>query len=284
MAVPIYYTVLGLDPGASNEDVHRAYHRLAMQYQRESAQGHTLAARRLQVISEAYAVLGDPVRRAAYDAQLSRVLRRAAHPPPGDAPVQSASEVPPATEPEQIVPSPSGRAGRRAPWKWFRDRPVRSASIVVVLVLFAGGALEGIRHPRASRPVLTVAQSSAVPTGTLVVLALNQPTPSATMPVPTAQASRGVPRHRPQAPASAPRTPVAIPGTGRAATYPPIEQVAGVYASAGAGRRTAAGDGRPIDHPIAAQPETAADGTGTDTARTPAPNPPPPPCIAPRSR
>lgn len=71
--MPTYYEVLGIAEGASMVDVRHAYRRLVKQSHPDVA-GDTEQFRR---IAEAYAVLSDPRRRAAYD----RSLRRA---PGGD--------------------------------------------------------------------------------------------------------------------------------------------------------------------------------------------------------
>jgi molecular chaperone DnaJ len=61
-----YYAVLGLDRNASQEDVKKAFRRLAMQYHpdRNKEPG---AEDRFKEINQAYEVLSDPDKRAAYD-------------------------------------------------------------------------------------------------------------------------------------------------------------------------------------------------------------------------
>jgi len=61
-----YYAVLGLDRNASPEDIKRAFRRLAMQYHpdRHKEPG---AEDRFKEINQAYEVLSDPDKRAAYD-------------------------------------------------------------------------------------------------------------------------------------------------------------------------------------------------------------------------
>lgn len=85
LGVPVLYIILGLDRRANEDDIHSSYHRLAAAHRSGGIQDRALASRRLRVLAEAYAVLGDPARRALYDAQLSTVARQ---------PVQPASALP----------------------------------------------------------------------------------------------------------------------------------------------------------------------------------------------
>nr|GMD21911.1 DnaJ homolog subfamily B member 8-like isoform X2 [Ipomoea batatas] len=71
---PSYYTILGVSEGSSNEELRRAYRKLAMQWHPDKwAKNPSLlgeAKRRFQQIQEAYSVLSDPRRRTLYDAGL----------------------------------------------------------------------------------------------------------------------------------------------------------------------------------------------------------------------
>jgi curved DNA-binding protein len=62
-----YYGSLGLGQEASEEDVRKAYRRLALQWHPDRNGGDPRAAERFKEISEAYAVLIDPVKRREYD-------------------------------------------------------------------------------------------------------------------------------------------------------------------------------------------------------------------------
>jgi molecular chaperone DnaJ len=61
-----YYTVLGVERGAPDAEIKRAYRRLAQQWHPDVNQDPT-APERFKEISEAYQVLSDPQRRQAYD-------------------------------------------------------------------------------------------------------------------------------------------------------------------------------------------------------------------------
>lgn len=67
MAKQDYYETLGVARGAGAEDMKRAYRKLAMQYHPDRNPGDATAEQRFKEISEAYEVLKDPQRRAAYD-------------------------------------------------------------------------------------------------------------------------------------------------------------------------------------------------------------------------
>ncbi len=63
-----FYEVLGLEPGASNADIRRAYRRLSRRYHPGINPGDRAAEAMFQRISEAYETLIDPERRRQYDA------------------------------------------------------------------------------------------------------------------------------------------------------------------------------------------------------------------------
>ncbi|MFN3406413.1 MAG: molecular chaperone DnaJ [Caldimicrobium sp.] len=62
-----YYAILGLSRNASQEEIKRAYRRLAMQYHPDRNPGNKEAEEKFKEISEAYEVLSDPQKRAIYD-------------------------------------------------------------------------------------------------------------------------------------------------------------------------------------------------------------------------
>jgi len=62
-----YYTVLGVDRGASEDDVKRAYRKLAMRWHPDRNDGSKEAEEKFKELTEAYDVLRDPQKRAAYD-------------------------------------------------------------------------------------------------------------------------------------------------------------------------------------------------------------------------
>ncbi|HET7586086.1 MAG TPA: molecular chaperone DnaJ [Gemmatimonadaceae bacterium] len=62
-----FYDTLGVPRGASDDDIKKAYRKLAMQYHPDRNNGSKEAEERFKEITEAYDVLRDPQKRAAYD-------------------------------------------------------------------------------------------------------------------------------------------------------------------------------------------------------------------------
>ena len=62
-----YYTTLGVAKGASEDELKKAYRKLAMQYHPDRNQGNAEAEKKFKAAGEAYDVLKDPQKRAAYD-------------------------------------------------------------------------------------------------------------------------------------------------------------------------------------------------------------------------
>src|SRR5919109_329692 len=62
------YIVLGVQQGASDAEIKRAYRRLARRYHPDINPGDQAAAARFHQILEAYETLIDPARRSRYDA------------------------------------------------------------------------------------------------------------------------------------------------------------------------------------------------------------------------
>ena len=62
-----YYEVLGVARGVGEQELKSAYRRLAHQYHPDKNQGDKAAEERFKELSEAYAVLSDPEKRARYD-------------------------------------------------------------------------------------------------------------------------------------------------------------------------------------------------------------------------
>lgn len=67
MAYKDYYAILGVPRNATQEEIKRAYRRLALKYHPDRNPGDKIAEEKFKEISEAYEVLSDPEKRAIYD-------------------------------------------------------------------------------------------------------------------------------------------------------------------------------------------------------------------------
>jgi molecular chaperone DnaJ len=73
-----FYSVLGVQRAASDDEIKKAYRKLAMQYHPDRNNGSREAEEKFKEITEAYDVLRDPNKRAAYDRYGEAGLRSAA--------------------------------------------------------------------------------------------------------------------------------------------------------------------------------------------------------------
>jgi molecular chaperone DnaJ len=64
---PDYYKILGVGKNASDEEIRKAYRKLARKYHPDTNQGDKKAEERFKEISQAHDVLSDPDKRKAYD-------------------------------------------------------------------------------------------------------------------------------------------------------------------------------------------------------------------------
>jgi len=67
MASKDYYEVLGLKKGASDDEIKKAFRKLAIKYHPDKNQGDAQSEEKFKEINEAYQVLSDPQKKANYD-------------------------------------------------------------------------------------------------------------------------------------------------------------------------------------------------------------------------
>ena len=108
------YQLLGVPRGASGGEITRAWRQRALAEHPDARPGDADAPARFRAVAEAYRVLGNPARRAAYDRALGDRPGPAARPP----------VVPSPTVPPPVVPSPVVRPAGRAAEPPLRAGPV----------------------------------------------------------------------------------------------------------------------------------------------------------------
>ena len=62
-----YYEVLGLSKSASDDEIKKAYRKLAKKYHPDMNPGDKAAEESFKEVNEAYAVLSDPDKKSKYD-------------------------------------------------------------------------------------------------------------------------------------------------------------------------------------------------------------------------
>jgi molecular chaperone DnaJ len=73
--IPDPYAALGVAPSASAEEIKRSYRRLARECHPDSTGGDKKKEKRFKEISSAYGIVGDPQKRAQYDAMREATVR-----------------------------------------------------------------------------------------------------------------------------------------------------------------------------------------------------------------
>ncbi len=133
------YEVLGIGTGATGADITRAYRRLARAVHPDSRPGDPAAAAEFRAVSDAYGLLSDPARRAAYDHQHG--AQPAWHRVPPGAPAAAGAALwpfPPAAVPRQAPGPVRGAALRAGPVRVEPAQPPRPAD---------SGGLESLDSP-----------------------------------------------------------------------------------------------------------------------------------------
>src|SRR5688500_18730000 len=67
MAKRDYYEILGVGRGVTQDEIKKAYRKLAVKYHPDNNPGDKQAEEQFKELGEAYEILSDPERRSAYD-------------------------------------------------------------------------------------------------------------------------------------------------------------------------------------------------------------------------
>ena len=119
-----YYAALGVERGASADEIKKAYRRLAQKYHPDVSKEPGAEAR-FKEVAEAYQTLKDPEKRAAYDALGSRPQGEEFRPPPDWARQHGGAEpvpVPRSSRSTMRISPICSRASARAPRRACRAR------------------------------------------------------------------------------------------------------------------------------------------------------------------
>jgi hypothetical protein len=147
-----YYTVLGVSPKASVEEIERAYRTLARQVHPDRNAGDAARAEaRMKQLNLIRETLSDPLLRAAYDDQLRREGIAFRPPPPRPAPDQQRADPGPRSPLSGYVPHPHVVPFLRteADLKAAEvPRPQRGPVLALLLIVILVGAAVALLWPR----------------------------------------------------------------------------------------------------------------------------------------
>jgi DnaJ-class molecular chaperone len=128
-----YYEILGVDPGATPDQIKKSYRQLAMKWHPDQNSNNPEATEKFKQVSEAYDVLSDPKKRIAYDNSSQSF-------PPGEN-VRQNSTYPPSVE-DLLASFFSDRGFHSAP-----RTPARNRDVGLSLTISLEEACTGKNYP-----------------------------------------------------------------------------------------------------------------------------------------
>ncbi|UYY59869.1 J domain-containing protein [Sphingomonas sp. S2-65] len=152
-----YYAVLGVSPMSDEVVIRAAFKALMLKYHPDTNKNAD-ATQRAAAINEAFGVLGDSQRRAAYDASRAQGARSSAPPPP---PPPPPSSPPPSPSEEPARPQTVVAAPHQISWL---ARLGGIAAVALVIGVVKVGLREATR-PSSSTPAYASASDSMAVTG-----------------------------------------------------------------------------------------------------------------------
>jgi curved DNA-binding protein CbpA len=147
-----HYQVLGLAQDATPEQVKKRFRELARKYHPDLNRDNPRANDQFLRINEAYEVLNDPNRRAAYDLNLRDEARRAEERSRRPGPVGGSYSPPP--PPRETAPGPAGAAQRARQREAERQRQILNRMLEDARIAYARGHLREAQ--RLCRDVLQI--------------------------------------------------------------------------------------------------------------------------------
>ncbi|GBE36167.1 chaperone protein DnaJ [bacterium BMS3Bbin07] len=135
-----YYEVLGVSKDASQDEIKKAFRRLARKYHPDLNPGDKGAEMRFKELNEAYAVLGDPKKRAEYD----RLGPAGFEAPPGFEEFRTHDFTGRGFEAPGFEDIFSDFLGART---GFREAPLKGADLITRMTLTLEEAFSGVTRP-----------------------------------------------------------------------------------------------------------------------------------------
>lgn len=140
MAKRCYYAVLGVAPTSEDFVIQAAYRAMMRRYHPDTNKDSDASKRALE-INEAYAVLSNPAKRAAYDAQRSASNNKQRNEKPKQGGAESGSRPPPPPPPprDKAQPEPPAHANKTsASSRWAPWLATLAIIVVVRMIIVAG--------------------------------------------------------------------------------------------------------------------------------------------------